>query len=102
MSKFWDWLKIEDLPNEDLRWIAEHHGLDVAKSIWRTFSGSGVKCPVRKTFDSIVCYIKENFDKSNHQLAREFGVSSRTVSNYMNRRPARTAKAINPRQTTLL
>ncbi len=101
MSKYWDGLKIEDLPNEDLRWVAEHHGLDVAKSIWREFSGTGIKCPARKTFDSIVRYIKENFDKTNYQLAREFGVSLRTINNYMHRRPARIAKVTNPRQTNL-
>ena len=54
---FWDSLTIDDLPNEDLKWVANTLGLDVAKRIWK---------------------------KPVHQLAFETGVSERTIYRYMN------------------
>ena len=62
---FWDSLTIDDLPNEDLKWVANTLGLDVAKRIWKKFAGN-------------------HFDKPVHQLAFETGVSERTIYRYMN------------------
>lgn len=84
MSSVWDSLTIDDMPNEDLKWVARTISIDVAKRIWKRFSGNHVACPARMSPDAVRRYIRENCTKSVHQLAFETGVSERTIYRYLN------------------
>lgn len=81
---FWDSLTIDDLPNDDLKWVANTLGLDIAKRIWKKFAGNHVACPARMNPTALRRYMRDNFDKPVHQLAFETGVSERTIYRYMN------------------
>lgn len=87
MAKIWDALTIDDLPNEDLRWLASSFGIDTAKKIWKRFSGTHVACPARMTPSAVRRYMKENYDKTVHQIAFETGLSERTIYRYMGFKP---------------
>lgn len=92
----WDSLKIDDLPNEELRAIARTIGLDVAIKVWREFRGKQISCPA-KIDRRIVCrYMRENYDKSARELANDVGVNTRTIYRYKDYKPVR-----NPNQTSL-
>lgn len=80
----WDSLTVDDLPSDDLKWVALNIGLDVAKKLWKKFAGNHVACPARMSPDAVIRYMKENCNKSVHQLAVETGVSERTIYRYMN------------------
>ena len=80
----WDSLTFEDLPNEDLKWVAKTLGLDVAKRIWKRFAGNHVACPARMTPEAVRRYMAENCEKTVHQLAFETGMSERTIYRYLN------------------
>ena len=92
----WDYLKIDDLPNEELRWIARNMGLDVAIKVWRRFKGDHIACPAKIDRDVICRYMRDHFDKSAHELALDAGVHTRTIYRYKDYRPQR-----NPRQISL-
>ena len=83
----WDSITIDDLPNDDLKWIAVSVGLDAAKKIWKRFAGNHVACPAKMTPDAVRRYMKENYTKSVHQIAFETGCSERTIYRYMGYRP---------------
>lgn len=93
----WDSLKIDDLPNEELRWIARNIGMDVAIKVWRQFKGAHIACPARIDRDVVRRYMRENFQKTAHELAVDVGVNPRTIYRYKDYRPTR-----NPNQTSLL
>ena len=80
----WDSLTVDDLPNEDLKWVAKTLGLDVAKRIWKRFAGNHVACPARMTTNAVLRYVADNCEKPVHQLAFETGVSERTIYRYLN------------------
>ncbi len=80
----WDSLTFDDLPNEDLKWVAKTLGLDVAKRIWKRFAGNHVACPSRMTPNAVRRYMADNCEKTVHQLAFETGVSERTIYRYLN------------------
>ena len=88
MAKIWDALTIDDLPNEDLRWLASSFGIDTAKKIWKRFSGTHVACPARMTPSAVRRYMKDNYDKTIHQIAFETGLSERTIYRYMSYSPS--------------
>lgn len=88
MAKIWDAITADDLPTDDLKWIATSIGLDVAKKIWRRFAGNHVACPARMTPSAVRRYMKENYDKTIHQIAFETGLSERTIYRYMSYSPS--------------
>lgn len=80
----WDSLDIDDLPTDDLKWIAKAVGLDVAKRIWKKFAGHTIACPARMSGEAVRRYIAAHCDKTVHQLAFETGVCERTIYRYLN------------------
>lgn len=96
MPGVWETLKIDDLPNEELRWIARNLGMEVAVKLWRAFRGKQIACPA-KLDRRIACrYMREHFDKSTRELAHEMGVAQRTIYRYKDFKPLK-----NPNQTSL-
>ena len=57
----WDSLKIDDLPNEELRAIARTIGLDVAIKVWREFRGKQIACPAIIDRRIVCRYMRENW-----------------------------------------
>lgn len=87
----WDSITINDMPNEDLKWVASSLGLDVAKRIWKRFAGNHVACPARMSPAVAKRYIIENGHKSVHQLALETQLSERTIYRYLNQKTVKAA-----------
>jgi len=88
MATAWDTITIDDLPNEDLQWIARSFGIDVARAIWKRFAGNGVQCPSGLSQQAAMRYMRDHFDKPVHQLAVGLGRSTRTIYRYMNIKPS--------------
>ena len=82
-ATIWDTVTMDDLPTDDLRWIARAISLDAAKAIWRKFAGNRIACPARMPRTNVQNYMRDNFDKSIHELAVGAGVSERTICRYM-------------------
>jgi hypothetical protein len=84
----WEELEIEDLPNDDLKWLARHHGMQVAVALWRRCKGTSLDFPVRFPKEYSVRFIRTHFDGTNvRQLARSLEISERTVQEYLGARP---------------
>lgn len=96
MSGVWDFLKIDDLPNKELRWIARNIGMDVAIKVWRNFKGEHIACPAKIDREIVCRYMREHFTKTAHELAIDAGVNTRTIYRYKDYKPSR-----NPNQTSL-
>lgn len=97
MAGIWDSLTIDDLPNEELRWMARSLGMDVAVKVWRRFKGEHIACPARIGRETVCRYMREHYAKTAHELAVETGVNTRTIYRYKDYKPSR-----NPNQTSLL
>lgn len=101
----WSELCIDDLPSDELRWIANEHGIVTAVSIWRSFAGISIRLPIKLPREFCIRYIRAHFPEMTvNQLARALGISTRTVQEYIGARPTRPAdrRAPNPAQLALL
>lgn len=68
----------EDLPNEDLRIIADLIGIDVAIKMMCNLQGINISIPQKATINAKIKYIKKHYDgtkKSRYKLAKICGVS---------------------------
>lgn len=66
-------LRVEDLPNEDLRWLAEDIGLETVLLLMRSFRGIDLYVPSKEGF-SIPTTIEEMPNSSMAIVARDCGV----------------------------
>ena len=99
----WREMVIDDLPSEDLRWIAQEHGIETALSIWNSFAGTSVRFPIKLPQPFCIRFIREHFPAmSINQLARALGISTRTVQEYIGARPATKRRAVDENQLALL
>lgn len=99
----WKELSLDDLPSEDLRWIAQEHGIETALSIWSSFAGTSIRLPIRLPQTFCIRYIRAHFpDMSVNQLARALGISTRTVQEYIGARPKTRKHPVNENQLALL
>lgn len=99
----WKELSLDDLPSEDLRWIAQEHGIETALSIWSGFAGTSVRFPLKLPQPFCLRFIREHFpDMSVNQLARALGISTRTVQEYIGARPKARKRPANENQLALL
>ena len=99
----WRELEIDDLPSDDLRWIAEEFGLDTALSIWHRCAGTPISFP--KNLPKAFClrYLQDHFSGHNApQLARTLGISLRTVQEYLGSRPVGRIRREDPAQLSLI
>jgi Mor family transcriptional regulator len=81
MQKEWeamiDSMSLDDMPNRDMRDVAEFCGLDVARSLLRFFAGAHIIIPKQRAFLRIAQkFIVSNFDGKNAKhLSRITGCS---------------------------
>lgn len=80
----WEELTPEDLPSEDLQWLARAHGMGVATELWRRCAGTKISLPSRLPKAYAIKYLARHWDGSNTiQMARALRVSERTVQEYL-------------------
>jgi Mor family transcriptional regulator len=73
-------ITIDDMPNQDMKLVAELCGIDVAVKLLQELGGVGIMIPkfgFRKVIQKYIC---DNFDGTNaKRLALELGVSLRFI-----------------------
>lgn len=72
----------ENLPNEDLKIIAEILGLGVAIKMMCELPGMNIAIPKNATLKAKIQYIKQNYDgskKSRYDLAKACGLSENYI-----------------------
>lgn len=75
---------MDDLPNDELRLIAQDLGLDAAVKVWKRLAGTTMSLPARFPKDYSMRYIHAHYDGRNtSQLARALGITTRTVQGYL-------------------
>ena len=76
----WQNLDIDDMPNEDLKLVAELCGVDVARSLIENLEGVTIYIPKYSYRHLIKQYIHKHFDGTNaKKLALELKISERMV-----------------------
>jgi Mor family transcriptional regulator len=71
---------IDDLPNEDLKAVAKHCGIEVARTILREMAGAVIVVPIRQNLAILSRFINKRFKGDNaKELARAVGISWRQV-----------------------
>lgn len=94
---------MDDLPNDELRLIAETLGVAAAVTIWRKLAGTTLTLPVRMPREYAIRFIGQHFNGRNvPQLARALGISGRTVQEYLGARPAQAKRPKDESQLSLL
>lgn len=77
-------LEADDLPSEDLRWIAHSFGMDIAIGIADRFSGLGLYIPKRAMLHVKRLYARKHFNGANlRRLAAQLGVTEQTIRNWV-------------------
>jgi hypothetical protein len=80
----WEELKPEDLPSEDLQWLAHTHGMEAALGMWRRCKGTKVNFPRQFPAAFIRRYLERYWDGANtRSVARALHISERTVQVYL-------------------
>lgn len=73
-------IKIEDLPNKDMRLVAESCGVEVALSLLKHMSGVSLYIPKKDIKAALDRYIRDNYTGKNaKELALRFGKSERYI-----------------------
>ncbi|HOW51789.1 MAG TPA: Mor transcription activator family protein [bacterium] len=88
-TKFRDWcesnMTLDDLPNEDLRMVAQDLGMDTALRLLRGFGGMVLSVPKTGLQKAGERYIKEFYGRLNvRQLVRETGICERQIYYILN------------------
>lgn len=92
MRNAMDSLTVDDMPSEELRWVAAVFGVEVAVRLWKKFRGNALRFPSRMPREQVLDYMRDNFDKPVHSIAVAVGLSPRTIQRYMNHRPSKDPK----------
>lgn len=75
-------IDINDLPNEDLKIIAEIIGIDIAIKMMCELPGIAISIPKNATLKAKIKYVKKHYDgskKSRYKLAKECDLSENYI-----------------------
>ncbi len=83
---YWKQMGIEDMPNQDMRLVAELCGLDVAISLLRNMSGVSIYIPkVESNINFIRRFVKRFYNGNNAKIiAIELDIGERLVYKIVN------------------
>lgn len=87
-------LKASDLPNEDVRYLADVIGLEAAQLLLERCAGMTFYIPLKMSKDFHRQYIAEHFTgtvRSARALAQELGITEQTVYRILRGKSARPA-----------
>lgn len=71
-------MTIDEMPNEDMRTVAEVLGVDVAMGLMQNFNGTRICIPKRTNIRRISTLLRTT-SLSPREIAKELGVGQRTV-----------------------
>ena len=77
-----DYINMENLPNDDLKIVAETIGLDPTITLMCELSGMMISIPKRATLKAKVDYVMKHYDgskKSRYELSRACGLSENYI-----------------------
>ena len=81
-------LTIDELPSNELKWLAKEIGLDAVIKIIINFSGINIYIPIGAKTALKKGYVKKHYDGTNtRELALKLNVSERTVQSWISEVP---------------